>query len=83
MTGFAGYFTSSPGAHLRAHTVRPYGLYRGKRHLLACLLMNGLLMYDVEAEVEPVDLNRSMLRVADCVFRIESGKGGLQSLIRV
>lgn len=56
---------------------------RGKRHLLACLLMNGLLMYDVEAEVEPIDLNKNMLRVADCVFRIEGGNGGLRSLIRV
>ena len=55
----------------------------GKRHLLACLLMNGLLMYDVEAEVVPVEQDKNLLRVADCVFRIEGEAGRIRGFTRV
>lgn len=56
---------------------------RGQVHLLACLVTNGLLMYDVEAEVRPWDLSKRLLRVSDCVFRFEIGMSGLAGLNRI
>lgn len=52
-------------------------------HQILCLVTNGLIMLDAEAKLTPVPLNKSLLRVADCVFRLELGEAGLKALNRV
>ena len=51
-------------------------------HQILCLVTNGLIMLDAEAKLTPVPLNKSLLRVADCVFRLDIGEKGLKALVR-
>lgn len=51
-------------------------------HQLLCLVTNGLVMLDAEAKLTPVPLNKTLLRVADCVFRLDIGEKGLRALVR-
>ena len=51
-------------------------------HQLLCLVTNGLIMFDAGAKLTPVPLNKTLLRVADCVFRLDVGEKGLKALVR-
>ncbi len=51
-------------------------------HQLLCLVTNGLVMLDAGAKLTPVPLNKTLLRVADCVFRLDVGEKGLRALVR-
>ena len=52
-------------------------------HQILCLVTNGLIMLDAEAKLTPVPLNKTLLRIADCVFRLDVGMNGLERLDRV
>ena len=54
----------------------------GNEHQLLCLVTNGLIMLDAGAKLAPVPLNKNLLRVADCVFRLDIGEKGLRALVR-
>ena len=51
-------------------------------HQLLCLVTNGLVMLDAEAKLTVVPLNKTLLRIADCVFHLDVGEKGLRALVR-
>ena len=55
----------------------------GEEHQILCLVTNGLIMLDAEAKLTVVPLIKTLLRVADCVFRLQVGVKGLKGLNRV
>ncbi len=53
------------------------------KHTMTCLLANGLLMLDADAEVTPWCGKGNVVRTADCVFRIERNEKGISSFSRL
>ena len=52
-----------------------------KEHQMLCLITNGLVMLDAEAELTPVPQSKNLLRVAGCIFHVEKREKAL-TLVR-
>ena len=54
----------------------------GKEHQLLCLITNGLILLDARAKLTPMPLNKTLLRVAGCIFHLEKVGDKLKNMIR-